>query len=105
VARQFLGYQAWFSFSGALTRTRNARLPEVVRFLPRDRVLVETDSPDLLPQNLWRENPDRPNEPAHVTEVVLRLAELWGTEVEEAARILADNTRRLTGLYFPPAAG
>jgi hypothetical protein len=37
--------------------------------------------------------------------VVLRLAELWGTEVEEAARILADNTRRLTGLYFPPAAG
>jgi TatD DNase family protein len=34
VARQFLDYNAYFSFSGALTRTRNARLPEVVKFAP-----------------------------------------------------------------------
>jgi TatD DNase family protein len=104
VARQFLNYNAWFSFSGALTRTRNERLPEVVKFLPRDRVLIETDSPDLLPQNLWRENPDRPNEPSHIVEILGRLAEIWGIDRAEVATILAENTRKLTGLYFPPDA-
>lgn len=96
VARQFLDYHAYFSFSGALTRTRNERLPEVVRFLPRDRVLIETDSPDLLPQNLWRENPDRPNEPAYMVETLNRLAALWGLAPDAAADILEANTRRLT---------
>jgi TatD DNase family protein len=100
VARQMLGLNAWFSFSGALTRTRNARLPEVVRFLPRDRVLIETDSPDLLPQDLWRADPSRPNEPAHLVEVLRRLAELWGVDAEAAAAILETNTKNLTGLYF-----
>ncbi len=102
VARQFLGFNAFFSFSGALTRDRNQRLPEVVRFLPRDRVLIETDSPDLLPQRLWRENPDRPNEPAYLTEVLHRLADLWNLSPGETAEILEANTRKLTGLYFVP---
>jgi Tat protein secretion system quality control protein TatD with DNase activity len=43
------------------------RLPEVFKALPRDRLLLETDSPDLLPQALWREDPNRPNESAHIT--------------------------------------
>lgn len=104
VARQFLDYHAYFSFSGALTRDRNQRLPEVVKFLPRNRVLIETDSPDLLPQALWRENPHRPNEPAHLTEVLNRLAGLWQVDPEEASQVLAANTRRLTGLYFGPSS-
>lgn len=100
VARQFLGYNAYFSFSGSLTRDRNQRLPEVVKFLPRDRVLIETDSPDLLPQALWRENPDRPNEPAHLVHVLDRLAGLWGLPPEEAADLLENNCKKLAGLYF-----
>jgi len=101
VARQFLGYNAYFSFSGSLTRDRNQRLPDVVRFLPRDRVLIETDSPDLLPQSLWRENPHRPNEPAHLVQVLARLADLWGLPGEEAAAVLETNVGQLTRLYFP----
>jgi TatD DNase family protein len=103
VARQFLDYNAWFSFSGALTRTRNARLPEVVKFLPRDRVLIETDSPDLLPQDLWRQNPDRPNEPAHLVEVLRRLADVWSVSPEFASGLLEANTKKLCGLYFSQA--
>ena len=103
MARQFLDHHAYFSFSGALTRTRNQRLPEVIRFLPKDRVLIETDSPDLLPQDLWRENPDRPNEPAFLSEVLLRLSSLWESSVEETAAQLEQNTLHLTGLYFQPA--
>lgn len=104
VARQFLDYHAYFSFSGALTRDRNQRLPEVVKYLPRDRVLIETDSPDLLPQALWRENPHRPNEPAHLTEVLNRLASLWHLSPEAASEVLARNTRELGGVYFPQSS-
>jgi len=100
VARQLLDLNAYFSFSGALTRDRNQRLPEVVKYLPRDRVLIETDSPDLLPQALWRENSGRPNEPAFLTEVLARLANLWGLSLDQSAQILETNTRKLTGLYF-----
>jgi len=103
VARQFLGFNAYFSFSGALTRTRNARLPEVVRFLPRDRVLIETDSPDLLPQDRWREDPNRPNEPTYLPDVLDRLASLWDLPAPEAARVVERNTRALIGLYFDSA--
>jgi len=95
VARQFLGYNAYFSFSGALTRTRNERLPEVVKFLPRDRVLIETDSPDILPQDLWRTTPNRPNEPSFLVETLNRLASLWKVAPEAAAATLETNTRRL----------
>ena len=100
VARQFLEYNSYCSFSGALTRTRNERLPEVLRFLPRDRVLIETDSPDLLPQQLWRADPHRPNEPAHLIEILERLASLWGESRVATETHLEANTRRLTGLYF-----
>ena len=102
VARQMLDLNAYFSFSGALTRTRNERLPEVLRFLPRDRVLIETDSPDLLPQRLWRENPRQANEPAHLVEVLQRVSECWHLSAEAAAEILETNTQRLAGLYFSP---
>ena len=100
VARQFLEYNAYFSFSGALTRTRNERLPEVIRFLPRDRVLIETDSPDLLPQQLWRADPHRPNEPAHLTEVLERLALLWGETPATTEALLEANTHQVCSLYF-----
>lgn len=102
VARQFLEYNAYFSFSGALTRTRNERLPQVVKFLPRDRVLIETDSPDLLPQDLWRQDPHRPNEPRHLIEVLARLADLWALDVDQTAAILEKNSLTLSNLYFSP---
>lgn len=105
VARQFLDYNAYFSFSGALTRTRNARLPEVVKFLPRDRVVIETDSPDLLPQDQWRRDPEQPNEPAYLVDVLGRLAGLWDQTPAEAADQLARTSRQLACLYFPPEHG
>jgi len=95
VAAELLELNAWFSFSGALTRTRNTRLPEVFKALPRDRVLLETDSPDLLPQALWRANPHRPNESAHITEVLEVAASLWGVDLEEAREQFWTNSRSI----------
>jgi TatD DNase family protein len=95
VADELLHLNAWFSFSGALTRTRNLRLPEVFKALPRDRVLLETDSPDLLPQALWRADPQRANESAYITEVLEVAASLWGVDRDEAAQQIWTNSRAI----------
>ena len=48
-ARRLLPLGAWFSFSGHILHERKAAVRQVFRGLPRDRILVETDAPDMLP--------------------------------------------------------
>jgi len=81
------------SFAGPLTRQGNA-LPEVARMAPPDRLLVETDSPYLVPQPLRA----RRNEPLFVKYVAEKLAEIRGMTLEEIARITTANAVRLFGL-------
>ena len=81
------------SFAGPLTRQGNA-LPEVARMVPLDRVLVETDSPYLVPQPLRA----RRNEPLFVKHVAQKLAEIRGMTLEEIAQVTTANAVRLFGL-------
>lgn len=78
------------SFAGPLTKEGNA-LPEVARMAPLDRILVETDSPYLVPKPLKA----RRNEPRFVTYTAQKLAEIRGMTLEELARITTANTIRL----------
>jgi TatD DNase family protein len=80
-ARAYLDLGFDVSVPGVLTFAHPGELPEVVRRVPRDRLLVETDSPYLAPA------PQRGkrNEPAWVRRVADAVAEVWGVEPEEAA--------------------
>ncbi|RYD36479.1 MAG: TatD family deoxyribonuclease, partial [Verrucomicrobiaceae bacterium] len=49
VARRLLPLGAYFSFSGYFLQSRKAKVIDVFRQLPRDRILLETDAPDMLP--------------------------------------------------------
>lgn len=49
VAERLLKKGAWFSFSGYFLHPRKAKVREVFRKLPSDRILLETDAPDMLP--------------------------------------------------------
>lgn len=85
---------AYFSFSGTLTWPRNRRGPAALAVVPADRVLCETDSPDLAP---WRPDGDSasaPNEPANLPLVVRRIAELRSGAVSDWAARLSANARR-----------
>ncbi len=60
------------SFAGPLTNPNSRKLQRIATELPLDRLVVETDSPDLPPRHL----PTTRNEPAFVIEVVKALAEV-----------------------------
>ena len=81
------------SFAGPLTRQGNA-LPDVARLAPLDRILVETDSPYLVPQPLRAKR----NEPLFVKHVAEKLAEIRGMALEEIAHVTTANAVRLFGL-------
>ena len=79
------------SFSGIITFKNAADLREVVKAVPLDMFLIETDSPYLAPIP-YR---GKPNQPGYVAEVAKCIAELRGISVEEVAERSSDNFHRL----------
>ena len=81
----------YISFSGIVTFNSAADLRDVVRRVPLDRLLVETDSPWLAPVP-YR---GRQNEPQYVLEVAKTVADLKGISIEQLAEITTQNFLRL----------
>lgn len=81
----------YISFSGIVTYKKSHELREVVKIVPFDRLLVETDSPYLAPES----KRGKQNEPAYIVETVALLAALKGVTVEEMQAITAKNLRNL----------
>lgn len=89
-ARFYLDMGLHISFTANITYPDFKRL-DVVKFVPPDRILLETDSPYMSPHPLRKQR----NEPAHVIYVAQKLAEIHGTSVEEIARRTTVNAQRL----------
>ena len=87
-----LGY--CIGITGILTiQTRGKDLRAMVRHIPTDRLLIETDAPYLTPAP--EKNKIRRNEPAFVRSTFLKLAEILEKPADELAATLWDNTCRL----------
>jgi TatD DNase family protein len=99
VARRGLELGLFISIAGPVTYPSARRLAEVVRALPLDRLVVETDCPYLPPQP-WR---GQRNEPAYLPVTAARVAELLGQPAAAVAAATTANAVRLLGL--PPLAG
>jgi len=82
-----------FSLAGPLTYETGETLQHAARFLPRDRTMVETDSPFLTPEPLRGQS----NEPAYVTTTGKTLAEIWGVEAADVARLTTGTATRVFG--------
>ena len=72
VAQRLLKHGHYLSFAGNLTRTDAKRIHRSAQMVPAERMLIESDSPDQTPQGRG----GIPNEPAFVTDVVAKLAQL-----------------------------
>ncbi len=81
----------YISFSGIITFRNAGELRDVVRHVPLDRLLIETDSPYLAPVP----HRGRENQPAYVREVAQCMAELKGVSLETLAEVTSDNFCRL----------
>ena len=90
-AREFLDLGLYISFSGIVTFKNAESLREVVRRLPLDRILVETDSPYLAPVP----HRGKRNEPAFVRFVAETVAQVKGIALEEVAEATSRNAQEL----------
>jgi TatD DNase family protein len=81
----------YVSFAGNVTYPKATELREAARRLTADRILAETDSPFLAPQQ-WR---GRPNEPAFLVETMETLAAARGVAIEELAAAVDENANRV----------
>lgn len=90
-AKLFLDLGFTLSFTGVITFARD--YDEVIRFVPLDKLLVETDSPLLTPTP-YR---GRRNEPLYVAEVIKKIAEIKGLPVEEIRSALVNNAIAFIG--------
>jgi TatD DNase family protein len=95
-AREYLDLGLYIGITGWICDERRGHhLREVVRDIPADRLLIETDAPYLLPRDLKPKPQSRRNEPMYLPHVLAAIAEARGESVEKLAEITTDNARRL----------
>ena len=89
-AKKLLDMGYYISFSGNLT-FKNSALPSVAKYLPLDRLLVETDSPYLSPEPFR----GKVNEPGRTRYVAEKLAEIHNVSFELIAKKTTENINNL----------
>jgi TatD DNase family protein len=91
VARAGLDLGLYISFSGILTFKNAQDLRDVAKFVPMDRILIETDSPYLAPVP----HRGKTNNPSYVPFVAKQIAEIKGMSVEAVAEATSRNFDQL----------
>ncbi|AIL32646.1 TatD family hydrolase [Basilea psittacipulmonis] len=97
MAKKGLDMGFYISFSGIITFKSATALQEVVKYVPLDRMLIETDSPFLSPVP-YR---GKTNDPSKVIYVAEKIAELKGLSVQEVARQTTANFFQLFSKVIP----
>jgi TatD DNase family protein len=91
IARRCLDLGLLISLAGPVTYPNARALPDVARFVPADRLVVETDCPFLPPQGYRGKR----NEPAYLAITAARVAELRGESLDALAAQTTENARRV----------
>ncbi len=94
MARELIKMGWYIGVDGPLTFKNAAKLPEIVKAVPMERLLVETDAPYMAPVPMRGKR----NEPAYVRFVAEKVAELRGMTLEEVAARTTENAVQLYGL-------
>jgi TatD DNase family protein len=95
----YIGITGWIC-----DERRGGHLLELVREIPKDRLLLETDSPYLTPRDLKPQPKARRNEPAFLPHILKTVARALGRPTEDIATETSRNARTLFGLKDLQAA-
>ena len=97
--RAYLALDLYIGITGWICdERRGTHLLQLVREIPRDRLLLETDAPYLTPRDLRPQPQARRNEPAFLPHIARRVAQALGRPAEEIAAETARNARTLFAL-------
>lgn len=94
IARQALDMGFYLSFTGVVTFPKADEIKDVVKYVPIEKMLIETDCPYLAPAP----HRGKRNEPAFVVETAKEIARLKGLTIDDVARITTKNAQELFGL-------
>jgi len=95
----YLDQDAYIGITGwVCDERRGQELQQLVKDIPTDRLLIETDAPYLLPRNLRPKPKSRRNEPKHLLQVLDTIAICVGKSVEQLASETRKNTRDCFGI-------
>lgn len=94
LAEEYIKLGATISLGGPVTFKNGKKAVEVVRRIPIEFLMSETDAPYMAPEPLR----GRPNKPHYVEHVVRRMALIKDISYDEASRILTENGRRFFGI-------
>jgi len=90
-AKKFLDLGFYIGITGIVTFKNAKELQQIVREIPLDKILVETDAPFLAPEPYRGQR----NEPAYVKYVAQKIADLKELAFDEVAKQTYNNTRKL----------
>jgi TatD DNase family protein len=92
-AREIVDLGFYLGIGGVLTY-KNSGLPEALRDIGLEHLVLETDAPYLSPVPFRGKR----NESSYLKYVVNKLAEVKGVDVEEAARVTTENAQKIFGI-------
>ena len=94
LALEYAKLGATMSLGGPVTFKNGKKAAEVVRQLPIEYLMSETDAPYMAPEPLR----GRPNMSPYIEHIVRRMSILKGLDYEETARILTENAKHFFGI-------
>ena len=94
MARDVMNNNFMISIAGPVTFKNANRLLEVVKYVPEDMLLIETDCPYLAPEP----HRGQRNESAYVKLIAEKIAKIKGKPYSEIAQITTSNAKRLFGI-------
>ncbi len=92
-AKKLLDFNVFFSASGIITFKNSTELQETFKFIPLEKLLIETDSPFLAPVP----NRGKKNEPSFIKFTALKLAEIRNLDI---STIVDYTSKNFTNLFF-----
>lgn len=89
----YIGITGWIC-----DERRGRHLRELVKMIPLERLMVETDAPFLTPRDLATKSKDGRNEPAYLSHILKAIAHCYNKSMEEVAAATTQTTRMFFGL-------
>lgn len=97
-AKAYLDMGFYIGITGSISDKRFPQLMEVAKYIPMDRLMIETDAPYMMPRNMPRSEIkiDRRNEPAYLPWVAKSIAEAKGMTLNQ----IDEGTTETTKSFF-----